>query len=69
MKYHDRWEATSLVRHPEDDLQGVEACTEHYAISKRDTSEAAVTPLVLLELKFEHGIICIEMSLCLLHLE
>jgi hypothetical protein len=28
-----------------------------------------VTPLVLLELKFEHGIICIDMSLCLLHLE
>jgi hypothetical protein len=28
-----------------------------------------VTPLVLPELKFEHGIICIDMSLCLLHLE
>jgi hypothetical protein len=29
----------------------------------------SVTPLVLPELKFEHGIICIDMSLCLLHLE
>jgi hypothetical protein len=28
-----------------------------------------VTPLVLLELKLEHGIICIDMSLCLLYLE
>jgi hypothetical protein len=28
-----------------------------------------VTHLVLLELKLEHGIICIDMSLCLLHLE
>jgi hypothetical protein len=28
-----------------------------------------VTPLVLLELKLEHGIISIDMSLCLLHLE
>jgi hypothetical protein len=28
-----------------------------------------VTPLVLPELKFEHGIICIDMSLSLLHLE
>jgi hypothetical protein len=28
-----------------------------------------VTPLMLPELKFEHGIICIEMTLCLLHLE
>jgi hypothetical protein len=28
-----------------------------------------VTPLVLPELKLEHDIICIDMSLCLLHLE
>jgi hypothetical protein len=28
-----------------------------------------VTPLVLLEQKLDHGIICIDMSLCLLYLE
>jgi hypothetical protein len=28
-----------------------------------------VTPLVLLALKLEHGIICINISFCLLHLE
>jgi hypothetical protein len=28
-----------------------------------------VTPVVLPELKLGHGIICIDMSLCLLHLE
>jgi hypothetical protein len=28
-----------------------------------------VTPLVLLELKLGHGIICIGISLCMLHLE
>jgi hypothetical protein len=29
------------VRHPEDDLRGVEACLEHYPISERDTAEVA----------------------------
>jgi hypothetical protein len=29
------------VRHPEDDLRGVEAYSEHYAISERDNVEAA----------------------------
>jgi hypothetical protein len=30
---------------------------------------ADVTPLVLQELKLGHGIICIDISLCMLHLE
>jgi hypothetical protein len=40
--YPDRWEATCLVRRPENSLQGAEACSEHYSISKRDSSEAAM---------------------------
>jgi hypothetical protein len=28
--------------HPEDDLRGAEACSEHYAISERDTAETAL---------------------------
>jgi hypothetical protein len=40
--YPDRWEATCLVRRPEDDLRGVEVCSEHYSISERDTLEAAM---------------------------
>jgi hypothetical protein len=31
--YSDCWEATCLVRHPEDDLRGVEVCSKHYFIS------------------------------------
>jgi hypothetical protein len=30
------------VRRPEDDLQGAKACSEHYAIFERDTTEAAM---------------------------
>ena len=40
--YLDRWEATCLVSRPEDDLRGAEAYLEHYAISERDTTEAAM---------------------------
>jgi hypothetical protein len=35
--YPDQWEATCLVRRPDDDLQGAEAFSEHYSIT-------AVTP-------------------------
>jgi hypothetical protein len=31
-----------LVRHPDDDLWGAEAFSEHYSITERDTAEAAM---------------------------
>jgi hypothetical protein len=40
--YPDRWEATYLVRHPENSLRGAEICSEHYSISERDSAEAAM---------------------------
>jgi hypothetical protein len=40
--YPDRWEATCLVRHPENSLRGAEICLEHYSISERDSAEAAM---------------------------
>jgi hypothetical protein len=40
--YPDRWEATCLVRRLENSLRGVEVCSEHYSISKRDSAEAAM---------------------------
>jgi hypothetical protein len=40
--YPDQWEATCLVRHPDDDLRGAEAFSEHYSITERDTAEAAM---------------------------
>jgi hypothetical protein len=40
--YPDRWEATCLVRRPENSLRGVEICSEHYSISKRESAEAAM---------------------------
>jgi hypothetical protein len=40
--YLDRWEATCLVRRPENSLWGAEVCSEHYSISERDTAEAAM---------------------------
>jgi hypothetical protein len=40
--YPDQWEATCLVRHPDDDLQGAEAFSEHYSITERDIAEAAM---------------------------
>jgi hypothetical protein len=40
--YPDRWEATCLVRRPENSLQGAEICSEHYSISERDSAEAAM---------------------------
>jgi hypothetical protein len=40
--YPDRWEATCLVRRPENSLRGAEVCSEHYSISERDSAEAAI---------------------------
>jgi hypothetical protein len=40
--YPDQWEATCLVRRPDDDLRGAEAFAEHYSISERDTAEATM---------------------------
>jgi hypothetical protein len=40
--YPDQWEATCLVRRPDDDLQGAEAFLEHYSITERDTVEVAM---------------------------
>jgi hypothetical protein len=40
--YPDQWEATCLVRRPDDDLRGAEAFLEHYSITERDTTEAAM---------------------------
>jgi hypothetical protein len=40
--YPDRWEATCLVRRPENSLWGAEVYSEHYSISKRDSAEAAM---------------------------
>jgi hypothetical protein len=40
--YPDQWEATCLVRRPDDDLRGAEAFSEHYYITERDTAEAAM---------------------------
>jgi hypothetical protein len=40
--YLDHWEATCLVRRPENSLRGAEVCSEHCSISKRDSAEAAM---------------------------
>jgi hypothetical protein len=40
--YPDQWEATCLVRHPDDDLRGAEDFSEHHSITERDTTEAAM---------------------------
>jgi hypothetical protein len=40
--YPDQWEAICLVRHPDDDLRGAEAFSEHYSITERDTVKAAM---------------------------
>jgi hypothetical protein len=40
--YPNQWEATCLVRRPNDDLRGAEAFLEHYSITERDTAEAAM---------------------------
>jgi hypothetical protein len=40
--YPDQWEATCLVRRPDDDLRGAEAFSEHYSITERDTAEVAM---------------------------
>jgi hypothetical protein len=44
--YPDRWEATCLVRRPENSLQGAEVCSEHYSIFERDSAEAAMQDVV-----------------------
>jgi hypothetical protein len=44
-RYPDRWEATCLVRRPEDDLRGAEAVSEHYSISERDRMQHGVHSL------------------------
>jgi hypothetical protein len=40
--YPDQWEATCLVRRPDDDLWGAEAFSKHYSIIERDSIEAAM---------------------------
>jgi hypothetical protein len=40
--YPDQWEATCLVRRPDDDLRGAEAFSKHYSITERDTAEVAM---------------------------
>jgi hypothetical protein len=40
--YPDRWEATCLVRRPENSLRGAEVCLEHYSIYERDSTEAVM---------------------------
>jgi hypothetical protein len=40
--YLDQWEATCLVRRPNDDLRGAVSCSEHYSITERDTTEVAM---------------------------
>jgi hypothetical protein len=40
--YPEQWEATCLVRRPDDDLWGAKAFSEHYSITERDTAEAAM---------------------------
>jgi hypothetical protein len=40
--YPDRWEATCLVRRPENSLWGAEVCSEHYPFSEQDSAEAAM---------------------------
>jgi hypothetical protein len=40
--YPDQWQATCLVRRPDNDLRGAEAFSEHYSITERDTAKAAM---------------------------
>jgi hypothetical protein len=40
--YPDHWEATCLVRRPEDGLRGAEVYSEHYSIYEWDSAEAAM---------------------------
>jgi hypothetical protein len=40
--YPNRWEATCLLRRPEDGLRGAKVCSEHYSISERDSAEATM---------------------------
>jgi hypothetical protein len=40
--YPYRWEATCLVRRPENSLRGAEVCSEHTSISERDSAETTM---------------------------
>jgi hypothetical protein len=40
--YPYQWEATCLVRRPDDDLRGAEAFLEHYYMTERDTAEVTM---------------------------
>jgi hypothetical protein len=40
--YPEQWEATCLVRRPDDDLRGAEAFSEHYSITERNTAKVAM---------------------------
>jgi hypothetical protein len=50
--YPNRWEATCLVRRPENSLQGAKACSEHYSISERDSAELEILSLFLFPFHF-----------------
>jgi hypothetical protein len=40
--YLDPWEATCLVRRPDNGLRGAEVYSKHYSISEQDSAEAAM---------------------------
>jgi hypothetical protein len=40
--YPEQWDATCLVRRPDDDLRGAEPFSKHYSITERDTAEASM---------------------------
>jgi hypothetical protein len=44
--YPDHWEATCLVRRPENSLRGAKICSEHYSMSERDSAEVAMQDVV-----------------------
>jgi hypothetical protein len=45
--YPDRWEATCLVRRPDNSLRGAKICLEHYSNSERDSAEATMQDVAL----------------------
>jgi hypothetical protein len=56
--YPDRWEATCLVRRPENSLQGAEVCSEHYSIFERDSTEAAMQDATWRALSHYCSVLC-----------
>jgi hypothetical protein len=56
--YPDRWEATCLVRRPENSLRGAEICSERYSISERDTAEAAMQDAARRALSHYCSVLC-----------